>query len=120
MDGHTVVDVHLIKLIDANNAAIGKNHRTTFKSKSFLVSDDGGCQPCCARAFAACVHGNWGCFFSELQELTLSGARISQEEHVDVSSHARAIGKILARTSEQQASQRSLHILDDVLLAGTN
>merc|ERR1719330_478464 len=120
VDGNTIVDVHLVKLIDAHDATISQNHCSALESKSFLVSDDSSCQSCCTRAFAAGVHSNWGSFLGELQELTLRSAWIAEEKHVDVSSHARAIGEVLARPSEEQARQRSLHILNHVLLARTD
>mmetsp|Transcript_19469 Transcript_19469/g.34720 ORF Transcript_19469/g.34720 Transcript_19469/m.34720 type:complete len:374 (+) Transcript_19469:648-1769(+) len=120
MDGNAILHVHLVKLVNANNTAIGQNHGATFQGEPVAVTDDGSCETCSAAAFATGVHSNWSCLVGKLQELTLGSAWVSEEKHVDVASHASSVREALARASEEQAGDGPLHIVHDVLGACAN
>ena len=88
MDSDTVFIPHLVELIDADDAAVRKDHGTSFKVElpGGVVSLDGSRETCCGGAFARGVDCNRGDFLDEFEELRLCCSGVAKEEDVDVSS----------------------------------
>mmetsp|Transcript_9053 Transcript_9053/g.21451 ORF Transcript_9053/g.21451 Transcript_9053/m.21451 type:complete len:202 (+) Transcript_9053:764-1369(+) len=120
MDSNTVFLVHLVKLVNANQAIVGQNHCSAFQCKAPTILDNGSSETRSAAALAASVHCNRSHLVRKLQELTLCSSRVAEQKHVDVTSQTIAAGQLFSRPSEKQASYGSFDLIDRVLLACTN
>mmetsp|Transcript_70274 Transcript_70274/g.131428 ORF Transcript_70274/g.131428 Transcript_70274/m.131428 type:complete len:266 (-) Transcript_70274:1007-1804(-) len=120
VDSNAIIHVHLVELIDANNATISKHHGPTFQAETVALSADRRSETCCTASLATCVHSYWCSLLRKLQELTLRGPWVSKQEHVDVSSHLRLISQLLAGATKQKASNSLLDIINDVQAASPN
>mmetsp|Transcript_71945 Transcript_71945/g.224329 ORF Transcript_71945/g.224329 Transcript_71945/m.224329 type:complete len:295 (+) Transcript_71945:427-1311(+) len=115
VDGHPVLDIHLVELVNTDDAGVSKHHGATLQRETILVRDDGRSQTSSTGTLAAGVYRDGGGLLGKLQELALGRSWVAEQQHVDVTAHARAVRHLLAGPSKEQASNRLLHVLNDVL-----
>ena len=84
MDGHAILLIHLVELIDAHQAVVRQDHGAALEREAAAVLHHGRREASGAAALAARVHRDRRHLVPELQELTLRRARVAQQQDVDV------------------------------------
>ena len=88
VDGDLILDVHLVKLIDAANTVVGEHQCTRLDAKlaRFRVLPHRGCQPGRIRRLTATVDCPWQELTDVLEELRFCGGWVSHDADIDVAS----------------------------------
>mmetsp|Transcript_16612 Transcript_16612/g.50416 ORF Transcript_16612/g.50416 Transcript_16612/m.50416 type:complete len:211 (-) Transcript_16612:1135-1767(-) len=89
---------HLVELVDADDAAVGEDHRAALEVKvarARLLRDRrgeaGGGGPLAGR-----VDASRGRLLDELEKLRLCDGGVAEQQHVDVAAQPRAVGELFA------------------------
>ncbi len=88
MNSGLVLDIHLIKLIDAANTVIGKHQGTSLNAElsSLRVFTHRGCQTGRVRGFTTTVDGSGQELADILKELTLGCRWVANDADVNITS----------------------------------
>ena len=86
VDCYTISVVHFIEFVDAHDATVRQDHRTSFQAPlaSVRIGRYGGRQTDPRRPSARGIDGEGGEAQDETQELRLGGRRVADEAQVDV------------------------------------
>lgn len=113
VDGGTVSIIHLVELVDQAGALVREYERTTLQRP---LTCDGVLayarrKTNSGRPLTRSEHGTVGGLLDILQELRLSGTRISEEENVDIATDAVLAVDVLGNTSEKGQSDGGFDVL---------
>ena len=113
VNGHSVIGLHFVKLINADNAAISKHHGAAFQLElpSRRVANHGGSESRSTGALPRSIHCDGSYSFDKFQELTLGSGGVADEQDVDISSELGLVGKHLPGPSEEQTGDCLFNIL---------
>ena len=102
MNGHLVLDVHLVKLIDAADAVVSQHKCSSFDAElaSLRVFTHTCCQACRIACFAAAVNRPSHELTDVLQELAFSGCWVSNDTNIDVTAELDLICGVFLDTTE--------------------
>lgn len=112
VDSHLILNIHLIKLINAADAMISKHQSSCFDAElSCLgVFQDTGSQTSSARSFTTGIDRSGEERADVLQELTLGRAWVTNDANVDITSQLDALNCGLVDSSEQLQKDTFLDI----------
>ena len=112
VNGNTVVLSHLVKLINAHHTTVSEHHGTSFKVKvpGGGITNHGGGETSGTAALAGGVDTNGRDLFHKLEHLTLGSSRISEQQHVNVTTKLHSVRQDLARPTQEQAGDRLLDV----------
>mmetsp|Transcript_15461 Transcript_15461/g.44730 ORF Transcript_15461/g.44730 Transcript_15461/m.44730 type:complete len:284 (+) Transcript_15461:1245-2096(+) len=114
MNGYLIVGVHLIELINATDAIIGKHKGSSFDAElaSVLITSDGRRETCCTRCLAGSVNRSAG---EErvhvLEELRLGRRGITNDTHVDIATQTNALGSCLVHPAKKHKKNTTLDLV---------
>ena len=97
VDGHAVRVRHLIKLIDAADAAVSKDHRARLKPPvaRLVVLCNGRGEADAGRASSRGGHGEGGDAKDEAEQLRLGGRWVAEHKNIEVAAEVGAVWKVL-------------------------
>ena len=102
VNGHSILIVHFIELIDEAHSLISKNKGSSFEHP--LLSDwilvDTSSETNGTRSLSSGVHNSWENLLNVFQELRFGSSWVSKQEHVDISSDFVLSSNILMNTSK--------------------
>ena len=93
MNCNSILWSHFIKLVNAYNASIGKDHSSSFKLEitTAWISDYWSCQTSSWTTFTACIDRDRCTSVHKFQELRLCNRWVSQKQHINIASKSHAI-----------------------------
>lgn len=104
--------IHLIKLVNATDAIVGKNEGTTFENHfiRYRISHDGSSKTNARGSAARCVDTARCNFGNVFEELGFSDTRVAHEAHVDVTTNPHAVTHFFRDTADEEKEKALLNI----------
>ena len=102
MNCHLILDIHLIKLINAANSMVCKHKSSCFNAEltRFRVSSHISSQSSCTTGSSTAVNGTWEELADVLEELTFCSRRVTYDANVDVAPQLDSIISFLFNTAK--------------------
>mmetsp|Transcript_1705 Transcript_1705/g.4287 ORF Transcript_1705/g.4287 Transcript_1705/m.4287 type:complete len:393 (+) Transcript_1705:1338-2516(+) len=103
MDGNLVLDVHLVKLIDATDAVVRQHERTRLNSKLIVLRlfHHRCCQASSSGGLAGGIHSSGQEAGHILQDLGLGTRWVAHDANVDVATQGYALARVLVHPTKQ-------------------
>mmetsp|Transcript_42322 Transcript_42322/g.122390 ORF Transcript_42322/g.122390 Transcript_42322/m.122390 type:complete len:469 (+) Transcript_42322:1353-2759(+) len=109
---NAVILAHLVKLVDADDAAICADHCTSLKGKlpGATLARHGSGEANATGASAGGAHSEGSNVHHEAQHLRLAAGGVAHQQHVDVTTQVCAVCKVLLRAPHHLQEQPLLHL----------
>ena len=102
MNCNLILDIHLIKFIDAANSVVCKHESSCFNAEltRFRVPSNVSSQSSCTTGSSTAVNGTWEELADVLEELTFCSGRVTHNANVDVTPQLDSIISFLFNTAK--------------------
>lgn len=113
VNGNPVNIGHFVEFIYADDTSIREDHGASFQPpfSSFTVGCHSSSETDAGTSSAGSGDREWRNVQYEAKHLRFGGGRVSNHEHVDVTTNMSAVGKVLFSTTEKKEEYRLLDII---------